>query len=81
MEEATIQKVTIIGTLVKRAKNSVVKSPPPIFKAKYAGTTARRENSKALEKVSPLAASAGRGPFLIAGYYDYEEKLAQLILD
>lgn len=69
MVEAISQKVAIIGTLVKRAKNNQVQYPPPTLRARKAGTIARRENKRALEKLSEPAPSAGKGAFLMVGYY------------
>lgn len=68
MEEAIYQKVQRVGMLVKRAKNRVVKRPPPTFRARSQGMPAIRAMRKVLEKSSLPDASAGRGPFLIAGY-------------
>lgn len=69
MAEATIQKATRMGALVNKAKKSQVKSPPPNLRAKKPGTIARRENNKALEKLSEPAPSAGNGAFLMVGYW------------
>lgn len=57
-----------MGTEVNIAMKIHVNSPPPSCRAKYAGTRASRAKRIMLEKLSLPAASAGRGPFLIAGY-------------
>lgn len=59
----------MMGRLVNRAKNSQVQDPPPTLRARKAGTIARRENKRALEKLSEPAPSAGKGAFLMVGYY------------
>ena len=69
MDEATYQKVTRVGILVKMAKNMVVKVPPPTFRARSHGIPMIRETRKRFEKLSFPAESAGKGAFLIAGYY------------
>jgi len=56
--------------LVNIAKNTAVFKPPPIFHEQYNGTRARREKRRVLEKLSEPPASAGRGAFLIDGYYN-----------
>jgi hypothetical protein len=61
--------VARIGILVKIAKKIAVFKPPPIFHEQYNGTKARREKRRVLEKPSDPPASAGRGAFLIDGYY------------
>ena len=58
-----------MGIDVKRAKNSHSFQPPPSFQEKYRGTKARRTKRRRLEKFSLPAASAGRGAFLIDGYF------------
>ena len=63
------QKETRMGTEVKRPKKIEVFNPPPIFHEKYTGTIAMREPRTRLEKLSLPGPSAGRGAFLIAGYY------------
>lgn len=55
--------------LVKIAKKNVVQKPPPTFRARSQGMPINRVMRKVLEKLSLLEASAGRGAFLIAGYY------------
>ena len=69
MVDATVQKAASTGTKVRMAKKIHVKRPPPTLRARYAGTRAQREKRRILEKFSLPAASAGRGPFLIDGYY------------
>lgn len=64
-----VQKVMMIGIDVKTAKKIDVNKPPPTLRASNHGTTVPKLISKTLEKDSLPAASAGRGPFLIAGYY------------
>lgn len=64
-----VQKVIMIGTDVKIAKKIEVNRPPPTLRASNHGTTVHKLRSKTLEKDSPPAASARRGPFLIAGYW------------
>ena len=64
-----LQNVKRMGRKVRIAKKIHVKIPPPTFRAKYAGTSALREKRRILEKLSLPAASAGRGPFLIEGYW------------
>ena len=54
---------------MKRAKKIVVFHPPPTFHERYVGTSVRREMRRIFEKPSVPAASAGRGAFLIDGYY------------
>jgi hypothetical protein len=63
------QKEIRMATEVKRPKKIEVFNPPPIFHEKYIGTTAMREPRTRLEKLSFPGPSAGRGAFLIAGYY------------
>jgi hypothetical protein len=67
--EATYQNAARIGMVVKIAKKIAVFKPPPTFQEKYSGTKPRREKRAKLEKPSDPAASAGRGAFLIDGYY------------
>ena len=67
-----------MGTLVKRPKKIEVFNPPPIFHEKYVGTMAIREKSMILEKLSEPGPSAGRGAFLIAGYYRRALVMSQL---
>lgn len=62
------QKVTRMGMEVNMAKKNVVNSPPPTFRARRYGIERPREIRRTLEKLSLLAASAGRGAFLMAGY-------------
>lgn len=50
-------------------KKTEVLSPPPTFQEQYVGTPKRRPKRRRLEKVSFPGPSAGRGAFLIAGYY------------
>jgi len=69
MVEAMTQKAARRGRVVKRAKKSVVFSPPPTFHERYNGTPPRMEKSKVFEKLSAPEASAGRGAFLMEGYY------------
>lgn len=59
----------MMGRLVNRAKNNQVQHPPPTLRARKAGTIARRDNKRALEKLSEPAPSAGKGAFLMVGYY------------
>jgi hypothetical protein len=61
--------VARIGILVKIARKTAVFKPPPIFHEQYNGTKARREKRRVLENPSDPPASAGRGAFLIDGYY------------
>jgi hypothetical protein len=68
-----------MGTVVKRPKKMVVFHPPPIFHAKYVGTPAIREIRTRLEKLSLPAPSAGRGAFLMEGYYHRTLADAQLM--
>lgn len=63
------QKPEMMGREVMRAKKMVVFRPPPTFHEKYQGTPIRREKRAALEKASVPAASAGRGAFLMVGYW------------
>ncbi len=55
--------------VVNTAKKMPVKRPPLICRAKKAGTNARRVPRRMLLKLSLPAESAGRGAFLIEGYY------------
>ena len=55
--------------VVKTPSNSHVLVPPPIDHEKYSGIKASRKNRATFEKDSLPAASAGNGPFLIAGYW------------
>jgi len=70
MLDAMVQYATRMGMEVKRAKKSVVKKPPPTFLAMYHGVIARREKRRTFEKLSLPGPSAGRGAFLMAGYYN-----------
>jgi len=70
--DATVQKTMRMGIEVKIAKKMASLVPPPSFQLKYKGTRPRSAKSKALENDSLPAASAGRGAFLIAGYYAVE---------
>lgn len=63
------QKVTRMGMEVKMAKKRVVNNPPPTFRARSHGIPRPREMRRKLEKLSLLAASAGKGAFLMAGYW------------
>ena len=67
--DAMVQKEARMGIAAMIAKKIHVKSPPPTLRARYSGMRPRRENRRILEKFSLPAASAGRGAFLIAGYY------------
>ena len=67
--DAKYQNVASTGILVNKAKKIQVKSPPWTCCARNAGTKARMRPRKMLLKLSLLAASAGRGAFLIEGYY------------
>ena len=58
-----------MGILVNSAKNKVVKRPPPSLRARSQGVPAIRAMRRVLEKVSLPEASAGRGAFLMAGYF------------
>jgi hypothetical protein len=80
MAEAIDQNAARTGIVVNMAKNSHVYRPPPTFRAKKAGTIARRKKRKVLEKVSLPAPSAGSGAFLIAGYCDGSRQSGQLIV-
>lgn len=68
MEDARYQNVARIGILVNMAKKVHVNSPPLTWRARYAGPKANRIPRRMLEKLSLLAESAGRGPFLMDGY-------------
>lgn len=59
----------MMGRLVNRAKNNQVQYPPPTLRARKAGTITRRDNKSVLEKLSEPAPSAGKGAFLMVGYY------------
>ena len=67
-DEARYQNAIKIGTVVNRPKKMLVFNPPPTFHEKYVGTPAMRAKRRILEKLSFPGPSAGRGPFLIAGY-------------
>ena len=67
--DAILQKIMRIGIVVSRAKSIHVKIPPPTFRARYPGTSASRETSRTLEKLSLPEASAGKGAFFIEGYW------------
>lgn len=64
-----VQKHAKMGIAAMRTKKIHVKRPPPTLRARYKGTRARRVKRRTLEKFSLPAASAGRGAFLIAGYF------------
>lgn len=68
MVDATVQKMTRIGSAVKGARKRVSQKPPLSCRARYQGTMASREKRRALLNDSLPAASAGSGAFLIAGY-------------
>jgi len=65
--------------VVKRPKNIEVFIPPPTFQDMYVGTPKTRPARRRLEKLVLPAASAGRGAFLIAGYFTMSVK-AQLLV-
>jgi hypothetical protein len=67
--EFAVQKAARMGILVNNPKKRVVLKPPPNFQERYQGTMARREKRAMLEKDSLPAPSAGRGAFLMAGYF------------
>jgi hypothetical protein len=67
--EKTVQKARRIGTEVRRAKKMVVLNPPPTFHDRYSGIPPRREKRRGFEKLSLPGPSAGRGAFLMVGYY------------
>jgi len=67
--DMTCQNAMRRGREVKIPKNMLVLSPPPIFQDMYVGTKAMIENRAMLEKDIDPAASAGRGAFLMDGYY------------
>jgi hypothetical protein len=69
MAETTSQKEPRIGMNRMRPKNMVVLRPPPTFHDNHSGIPPIREKKRGFEKVSEPAESAGRGAFLIAGYY------------
>lgn len=58
-----------MGMLEKKAMNTVVNSPPPTFRASSQGTPRINVIRRVLEKLSLPEVSAGRGAFLIAGYW------------
>jgi hypothetical protein len=68
--DAIVQKMIRIGGAVKGVSKRVVQNPPLSCRARYQGTMASREKRRALLNDSLPAASAGSGPFLIAGYYN-----------
>lgn len=69
MAEMVNQKEPSIGMKVSNPKNTVVLNPPPTFHANHVGTPKSKEKRRMFEKLSEPAESAGRGAFLIAGYY------------
>lgn len=64
-----VQKEARIGMAAMIAKKIHENRPPPTLRARYNGTRARRVKRRTLEKFSLPAPSAGRGAFLIAGYF------------
>ena len=58
-----------MGSEVKRAKKMASFSPPPTFHESQRGTKSSRPISSQRGKVSAPGPSAGRGAFLMAGYY------------
>jgi hypothetical protein len=68
-DEARYQNEIRMGIEVKIPKKIEVFNPPPSFHEKYVGTNPRREKRTRLEKLSEPGPSAGRGAFLMAGYY------------
>lgn len=67
--ELTVQKAARMGMPTMKKKKIVVLRPPPTLRERYQGIRKRREKRAMLEKVSLPGPSAGRGAFLIAGYY------------
>lgn len=65
-----VQKEARIGMAAMIARKNHVNRPPPTLRARYNGTRARRVKRRTLEKFSLPAPSAGRGAFLIAGYFE-----------
>lgn len=69
MDEARYQNVARMGMLVSDPKNAHVRIPPLTWRARYAGPKTNKVPRRRLEKLSLLAESAGKGAFLIEGYY------------
>jgi hypothetical protein len=64
--------------VVKTAKKIAVFSPPPSFHEHHRGTPASKQPTSTREKLSLPGPSAGRGAFLIDGYYFSRVSGAQL---
>lgn len=65
--ETKVQYAISVGSVVKRAKKRVVRSPPLSFHDIIVGIRITSSRSKEFEKLPPPGPSAGRGAFLIAG--------------
>lgn len=75
--ETVYQYVARIGIAVMSPYVRVPRRDPRAMKS---GTTIRREIKSVFEKLSLPAPSAGRGPFLMEGYYEYRQKLVRRVL-